>query len=229
MNLKNIKSQNLTKTDLNKLEIVFNVLKKEINNSLKEAPINELIKIKKSNKWITVFATILSSRTTDKILIKVIKELSKYIQTPQDIINIEYNKLLKILKPLGFYKTKAKYLLNFSKKIIENYNSEIPNNIDEITKLPGVGKKVGAIILNNIYNIPIVGVDIHVHRILNRLGIVKTKNELETFKIINTIKNNEIKDKLNHYLVALGQVICKNKPKCNICFLKEYCNYYKKI
>jgi len=214
--------------NIQKLKRVYEILKKEINNSLKKAPINELIKIKKRNRWLAIFATILSARTTDKILIKVLQELSKYIQTPQDVLNLEYNEILKILKPLGFYKTKAKYLLNFSKKIIENYNLDIPNNIDEITKLPGVGKKVGAIILNNVYNIPIIGVDVHVHRILNRLGIVKTKNELETFKVINSIEENDIKNNLNHYLVALGQVICKNKPKCNICFLKKYCNYYKK-
>lgn len=161
------------------------------------------------------------------MLIKVLKKLSQFIQNPYDVINTDYNKLLQTLKPLGFYKTKAKYLLNFSKIIIENYNLEIPNNIEEITKLPGVGKKVGAIILNNLYNIPIIGVDIHVHRILNRLGIINTKNESQTFEIINSIKNNEIKSNLNHYLVALGQIICKNKPKCNECFLKEYCNYYK--
>ncbi|MCX7869995.1 MAG: endonuclease III [bacterium] len=213
--------------DTKKLKIIYSLLDKEINNALKNAPINELIKIKKTNKWLSVFGTILSSRTTDKMLIKVLKKLSQFIQNPYDVINTDYNKLLQTLKPLGFYKTKAKYLLNFSKIIIENYNLEIPNNIEEITKLPGVGKKVGAIILNNLYNIPIIGVDIHVHRILNRLGIINTKNESQTFEIINSIKNNEIKSNLNHYLVALGQIICKNKPKCNECFLKEYCNYYK--
>ncbi len=213
--------------DTKKLKIIYSLLDKEINNALKNAPINKLIKIKKTNKWLSVFGTILSSRTTDKMLIKVLKKLSQFIQNPYDVINTDYNKLLQTLKPLGFYKTKAKYLLNFSKIIIENYNLEIPNNIEEITKLPGVGKKVGAIILNNLYNIPIIGVDIHVHRILNRLGIINTKNESQTFEIINSIKNNEIKSNLNHYLVALGQIICKNKPKCNECFLKEYCNYYK--
>ncbi len=212
--------------NIKKLKTIFSLLTKEIDNTLKDAPINELIKIKKTNKWISVFTTILSSRTTDKILIKVIKNLSKIIQNPYDVINTDYNKLLEILKPLGFYKTKAKYLLNFSEIIIKKYNLEIPNNIEEITKLPGIGKKVGAIILNNLYNIPIVGVDVHVHRILNRLGIINTKNESITFKVINSIEDEEIKNNLNHYLVALGQVICKNKPKCNLCFLKEYCNYY---
>ncbi|MGB9637869.1 MAG: endonuclease III domain-containing protein [bacterium] len=213
--------------NIQKLKTIYEILDKEIHNSLKDAPINELIKIKKTNKWISIFATILSSRTTDKMLIKVLKQLSKFIKDPYDVINTDYNKLLETLKPLGFYKTKAKYLFNFSKRIIQDYNLEIPNNINEITKLPGIGIKVGAIILNNLYNLPIVGVDIHVHRILNRLGIIKTKNEKETFKVINSVKENDIKNNLNHYLVALGQVICKNKPKCNICFLKKHCNYYK--
>lgn len=219
--------------DIQKLKIIYQILDKEINNSLKNAPINELIEIKKTNKWLSIFATILSSRTTDKILIKVLKELSKFIKDPYDVLNTTYNKslynkLLQTLKPLGFYKTKAKYLINFSKKIIQEYNFKIPDNINEITKLPGIGFKVGAIILNNLYNLPLVGVDTHVHRILNRIGIIKTKNEKQTFKVINSIKEDEIKNNLNHYLVALGQIICKNKPKCNICFLKEYCNYYKK-
>ena len=215
--------------DTEKLEVVFKIIKNEINKTLKDAPINELIKIKKQNKWLTVFATILSSRTSDKILLKVLKNLSTIIKTPHDVLNLNYQDLLNLLKPLGFYKVKAKYLIDFSKQIITKYNLEIPKEINEITKLPGIGKKVGAIIINNLYNIPIIGVDIHVHRILNRLGIIKTKKELETFKIINSIDNQEIKNNLNHYLVAMGQVICKSKPKCNICFLKEYCNYYRKI
>jgi len=196
-----------------------------IKDILYSAPVFKLYEIKRKNKWYLVWGTILSSRVTDKVLIKVLERLADVCKSPYDVVNCDYNILEKILKPLGFYKKKTKIFVDFNKKIIENYSGDIPDNLEDLLKLPGVGIKVGSIILNDLYGFKLVGVDVHVHRILNRVGVVNTKNERETWLELRKF-DSEIYLDLNRYLVAFGQLICSVKPKCNICGYRDRCVYY---
>jgi endonuclease-3 len=122
-----------------------------------------------------------------------------------------------LIKPVAFYRVKAMNL----KKISEL--DDIPTSLDELLRLPGVGVKIAKVFLAKL-GMPYIGVDVHVHRILNRIGILETKYVEETDKIINEIVPNEIKPDFNREIVALGQTICKAKnPKCEICPINKVC------
>lgn len=215
--------------DVEKLMILYNYLINE--EKLKDAPVFKLYSLKRKSKWLMVWGTILSSRTTDKALIKVLPILEKNFSNPLDVLKVSKEELEIMFKPLGFYKNKAKIFWDFNKVIVEKYNCEIPDNLEELVKLPGIGLKVGSIILNDLFGQPLIGVDVHVFRILNRFGVLKTKDPNQAWKILHSKK---VQDKipkqlylnLNRYLVAFGQTICKVKPSCLECNINKNCQYF---
>ncbi|MFN3478149.1 MAG: endonuclease III domain-containing protein, partial [bacterium] len=196
------------KANLEKLLDLYEYLKAE--EKIKEAPVFELYSIKSKDKWLTVWGTILSSRTRDKSLIKVMKDIETRFRDPFDVVAVSLEELEKLLKPLGFYKSKAKIFWKFNKEIIDRYKMEIPKKIEELIKLPGVGLKVGSIILNDLYGYDFIGVDVHVFRILKRVGFVVIKNPEYLWKILHSdevkkVISKEVYKNLNRYVVAFGQ------------------------
>lgn len=178
---------------------------------------------------ITVFA-VLSTRTKDETTIKVCKRLFERVKSWQDLVSIDEKELENILFGVGFYRNKAKILKKLAKEIIEKYNGKIPNELDKLIKLPGIGNKVAKVILNEVFNEPYVAVDTHVHRISNRLGIVNTKNIRETEKILEEILPEKLKIRYNKIFVAYGQTIClPKKPLCKKCKISRHCNYFNSL
>lgn len=217
------------KANLGKLLDLYEYLKAE--KKIKEAPVFELYSIKSKDKWLSVWGTILSSRTRDRILIKVMKDIEARFMNPFDVVSVSIEELEKLLKPLGFYKSKAKIFWKFNKEIIDKYKMEIPKRIEELVKLPGVGLKVGSIILNDLYGYDLVGVDVHVFRILKRVGFAVIKNPDDLWRILHSdevkrVISKEVYRNLNRYLVAFGQTICKIKPKCDSCGFRNKCDYF---
>ncbi len=206
---------------LNKILKLMEIQSKKLN-----APIYKKLEIVNKNPFkIFVFA-ILSPRTKDETLIKILPKFFSKFKDFKDLANANLNEIEDLIKNIGLYKQKAKRLKNAAKEIIEKYNGKIPNKLEEIVKISGIGNKVGKVILNELYNLPYVAVDTHVHRISNRLGIVNTKRVEETEKILEEILPKEIKIKYNRTFVAFGQTVCLPKnPKCNICKIKKFCKY----
>ncbi|MCX7758916.1 MAG: endonuclease III [bacterium] len=217
--------------DFDKLNELYNFLESIKNSVLINSPVFKLYNVKKKNKWLIVWSTLLSSRTTDKALLKVLPLLSEKFSSPFDVVKFDLKELENLFKPLGFYRNKAKIFFEFNKSIVEKYNGDVPCTLEELIRLPGVGLKVGSIILNDLYGYDFIGVDVHVFRILNRVGILRTSTPDDTWKVIHKDEVRKFVSKnmysnLNRYLVAFGQTICKVKPHCLMCDFNKKCDYY---
>jgi len=176
-----------------------------------------------------LIGTMLSARTKDEMTIIAIDKLFNKIKGPNNLLNMKISEIEKLIYGVGFYKNKAKYCKEISKMLIEKYNGKIPNTSEELQKFPGIGVKTANIVVQRIYGEELIGVDTHVHKIFNRIGIVNTKNPNKTSEILNdNIKKN--KGKINKIFVAYGQTICKPvKPLCELCILNNECDYAKHL
>jgi endonuclease-3 len=174
-------------------------------------------------------ATILSAQCTDVRVNKVTKELFARYNKPKDFSNLKEEELGEIIKSCGLYKSKAKKIILSSKIILDKYNGQVPSSLEELISLPGVGRKTANVILSNVFNVPAIAVDTHVFRVSNRIGIVKGKDPEDTeFKLMNVIPKKRW-SKAHHLFIFHGRRICKARsPKCSICPINNYCNYYKK-
>lgn len=181
--------------------------------------------LKHENPFQLLVSTILSAQCTDKRVNKVTKKLFKKYKTPEDLANVDLENLQEIIKSTGFYKRKAKYLKESAKVLVEEFDSKVPKNIKELTKLPGVARKTANIVLLHAYGIKEgIAVDTHVKRLSQRLGLTENKTprkiEKDLMKIVPKEKWREISD----MLIAHGRKICKSrKPKCDKCLLNEIC------
>ena len=172
--------------------------------------------------------TLLSSRTKDSTTIPLVKKLFSQYLRPEDFVKMPVRKLEQALFGIGFYKVKAKHVKELSRLIITKYNRVVPDTFDELISLPGVGRKTANCILAYTFKKPAIAVDIHVHRISNRLGWVKTRTPEETEEALKKIiPKNQWRD-VNKLFVGHGQRICLPiNPKCPLCPINNYCAYGK--
>lgn len=175
-----------------------------------------------------LIGTILSARTKDEKTTKVVKQLFSKYKNPQELAKAKLKDVEKIIKPIGFYHVKAKRIIKVAKIIVSKFKGTVPNNLDELIELPGVGRKTANCVLVYAFERPAIPVDIHVHRIANRLGLVKTKTPEETeFALIKKIPKKYWLE-INDTFVMYGQNICKPiSPLCDVCKIKKFCKYYK--
>lgn len=175
-----------------------------------------------------LISTILSAQCTDERVNIVTEKLFKEYKTPEDFVKISSSKLEKYIYSTGFFKQKTKSIKNCSKMLIEKHNGEVPNTIEELVKLPGVGRKTASVVLGNVFKIPSIAVDTHVTRLTNLLGIVDTIDPVKIeFKLKELLPK---KDWINssHYLILHGRNVCNaKKPKCSICILSKICPSFK--
>jgi len=175
-----------------------------------------------------LIGTILSARTKDESTARVSKELFKKYKTAKQLGGAKIKDIEKIIKSIGFYHVKARRIIEVSKIIDSQYKGKVPDNLEKLIELPGVGRKTANCVLVYAYEKPAIPVDIHVHRISNRLGLVKTKNPEETeFELMKIIPKRLWLD-INETFVKYGQNICKPiTPMCKVCQIKNSCKYYK--
>ena len=173
----------------------------------------------KSNQPFRVLvSTVLSSRTKDKITREASKRLFQLAQTPKAIVMTPVEKIEAAIHPVGFWKIKAKNLVRLCQILLEEYNSEVPNSLGELLKLPGVGSKTANLVLGVAFNIPAICVDTHVHRISNRLGYVTTKTPRETERVLRRKLPKEHWIGVNETMVRWGQNVCTPiSPYCSKC------------
>jgi len=194
-------------------------------NIPKDSPSNILKNSFKRTPYTILIATLLSLRTKDENTAKVCKELFKIANTPQTLLAIPIEKLEIIVKPTGMYRKKSAVIRDVSQTLIERFNSSVPDMKSELLMIKGVGEKTANIVLNNAFNIPIIAVDTHVHRISNMLGFIDTKNEKETQKTLSAKVPQAYWSRLNFTIVSFGQTVClPRNPKCEVCLIADYCD-----
>lgn len=192
-----------------------------------DAPLKKYVDSKGETPFQVLISTILSLRTKDDITYPTSKKLFETLKTPEDFVKIDTKKLEKLIYPVGFFRNKAKTIKKVSRIILDKYNGTVPSELEELLKLPGVGRKTANLVLSVAFGKDAICVDTHVHRISNRIGLVKTKNPTETEFELMKILPKEYWRKINHLMVAFGQTVCKPvKPRCKECKLKDVCNYY---
>ena len=171
-----------------------------------------------------LISTILSLRTKDEVTAEASKRLFRVADTPERILNLKTNRIERLIYPVGFYKTKAKWLKQVCRILVEEYNGRVPDTIDELLRLPGVGRKTANLVITLGYGKPGICVDTHVHRISNRLGYVDTKTPEQTEMELRKKLPPRWWIKYNDLLVTWGQNICTPiSPRCSICPLAKYC------
>ena len=176
-----------------------------------------------------VIAVMLSAQCTDERVNKTTPTLFKRCKTIQDFANIDINELEKIIHPCGFYKNKAKNIKLCAKQVLEKFNGVVPDNMDDLQSLAGVGRKSANVVMLEAFNNPQgIAVDTHAKRISNLIGL---SNESDPVKIeqdlIKIFPKEYLKD-INHLFVWHGRNTCiARKPKCDLCSVKEFCKHYK--
>ena len=175
-----------------------------------------------------LIGTILSARAKDEATSRIVKELFKVYKNSKQLANAKIKDVEKIIKSIGFYHVKAKRIIDVAKIIDSKYNGTVPDDLEKLVELPGVGRKTANCVLVYAYEKPAIPVDIHVHRISNRLGLVKTKNPEETEFELMKITPKRLWLDINETFVKYGQNICKPiSPMCDVCKIKNLCKYYK--
>lgn len=205
---------------------------KEIIKNIKEMnlPYTQFVQFMEDihDPFIVLIACILSLRTNDRTTYPATMRMLELGKTPKDFLKVKLEDLEKAIYPVGFYKNKAKQILDIASELYYNYNSIVPKDIDELTKFKGVGRKTANLVQSKGYNLPSICVDVHVHRISNRLGIVSTNEPEETEFALKENLPKELWSDINTLFVTLGQNVCKpTKPNCDVCKLQKYCNFYK--
>ena len=175
-----------------------------------------------------LIGTILSARTKDESTSRVVRDLFKVYKNSRQLANAKVKDVEKTIKSIGFYHVKARRIIEVAKIIDSKYKGKVPDDLEKLVELPGVGRKTANCVLVYAYEKPAIPVDIHVHRISNRLGLVQTKNPEDTeFELMKIIPKKLWLD-INETFVKYGQNICKPiSPMCNVCQIKNSCKYYK--
>ena len=171
-----------------------------------------------------LISCILSLRTKDKTTTEASRRLFKIADNPEDMVKLSAARLQKLIYPVGFYRNKARVILDVSRRIIEDFSGKVPDNLEDLLSLKGVGRKTANLVLGLGFRIPAICVDTHVHRISNRLGWVKTKNPEETESALQKIIPRREWIDLNTTLVTFGQNLCfPVSPLCSQCLVKTNC------
>jgi endonuclease III len=214
-----------------KLNKIIGLMQKALrnNNLVRPTALKNLQIQEEGDPFKILIGTILSARTRDEITTKVIKSLFSEFKNPDELSKANLKDLKKVIQKIGFYNVKAARIKEVSQKLIENYNGKVPSNLDDLLTLPGVGRKTANCVLVYGFKKPAIPVDIHVHRISNRIGIVNTKKPEETEMVLQKSAERKHWTRINETFVTYGQNICLPKnPKCKICHLTKICKYYKK-
>jgi endonuclease-3 len=175
-----------------------------------------------------LIGTILSARTKDEATAKAVRELFSKYKNPKELANAKLKDIEKIIRSIGFFRVKSKRIIEVANIIHTKYKDRVPDDLDTLVQLPGVGRKTANCVLVYAFEKPAIPVDVHVHRISNRLGLVDTKNPEETEQeLMKKIKKKYWID-INDTFVMYGQNICKPiSPMCDVCQIKKNCKFYK--
>ena len=197
------------------------------------APIIELVEAQTHDPFCVLVGTILSARTKDACTAGAVQRLFAAMAkrggtTPVALERLSVGEIEKLIYPVGFYHDKAKHLKALPKTLKEKFGGVLPNTVEELCELPGVGRKTANLTVAVGFDLPAICVDVHVHRISNRLGLVKTKTPLETEMALRKLLPVKYWKTWNSHIVSFGQTRCGPlRPKCDGCPISEFCRVPK--
>lgn len=198
------------------------------NNLVRATALKNLQTQENGDPYKILIGTILSARTRDETTTNVIKILFSKFKNANELSRANLKDIKELIQKIGFYNVKAVRIKEVSKILVEKYNSKVPSNLEDLLSFPGVGRKTANCVLVYGFRKPAIPVDIHVHRISNRIGIVNTKKPEETEMVLQKLIDRKYWTAVNETFVVFGQNICLPiKPKCNVCRLTKLCKYYE--
>jgi endonuclease-3 len=214
----------------NAQKAVYKPAVENINNILdilnQEYPETVSTSLKHKDAFQLLIATILSAQSTDKLVNRVTPELFRKYKTPEDFAAADIAGLEKDIKSTGFYRNKARSIINCSKDIVNRFGGKMPDNIDDLTSLHGVGRKTANVVLANSFGKPAIIVDTHVRRISQRLGLTTNSDPVKIEFDLMKIIPEDSWSSFSHRIIEHGRAVClARKPKCSICKLRKYCRY----
>ncbi|SVA90234.1 uncharacterized protein METZ01_LOCUS143088, partial [marine metagenome] len=223
-------TQSAKREDLKKAPIIMNKTTTELfYRKLKNANPNPKGELNYINSYTLLVAVVLSAQATDVSVNKATKTLFKIAKTPEQMLDLGEANLKNHIKTIGLYNSKAKNIINLSLMLKTKHRSIVPQDLETLQQLPGVGRKTANVVLNMAFGHPTIAVDTHVFRIANRTGLAEGKTPLEVEKILNKITPNKFKHHAHHWLILHGRYVCKSrKPDCPNCVVREYCNFKAK-
>ncbi|HLT42415.1 MAG TPA: endonuclease III [Sphingobacteriaceae bacterium] len=203
---------------------------REVFNYFAKHHPNPVTELNYENPYQLLIAVILSAQCTDKRINQVTPELFKRFPNADALADVTPDIVFDYIRSVSYPNNKAKHLVGMAKMLIEDFGGKIPETIDELQKLPGVGRKTANVIASIVYDIPAIAVDTHVFRVSKRIGLTTGKTPLAVEK--DLVKNlpEEILAVAHHWLILHGRYICVARtPKCGICPIRAYCKYYEKL
>lgn len=199
---------------------------KEIFERFKKENPNPTSELKWTNSFTLLVSVVLSAQATDKSVNKATESLYKIADTPQKILSLGEDNLISYIKSIGLYKSKAKHIIELSKMLISEFNSKIPDNLEDLIKLPGVGRKTANVVLNVLFNKPTMPVDTHLLRISPKIGLAQGSTPLEIEKSLCARIPQEYMNHAHHWLILHGRYICTARnPHCENCIINDICKH----
>ncbi len=206
-----------------RIDSIFRILKKEF--ACRRMPVVDLIRAQTKDPFHVLVATILSSRTKDQTTAEAASRLFARVTVAADLRALSQAEIERLIFPVGFYRNKALYLRQLPDFLDTHFSGKIPETVEELVRLPGVGRKTANLVVAIGFNKPAICVDIHVHRIMNRLGYVETMTPLETEMRLRDTLPRKYWIPINSYLVSFGQHCCTPRnPRCSQCPISACCS-----
>ncbi|NBG89172.1 endonuclease III [Isachenkonia alkalipeptolytica] len=209
---------------MNKEEIktVLEILKKNYPDAKSELSFK--------NPFELLIATIMAAQSTDRQVNIITKKLFELYPSPEDMVKLSEEELGKLIKSSGFYRNKSKNILKACEILLKEHQGEVPKTREELVKLPGVGRKTANVVISNVFGQDAIAVDTHVFRVTNRIGIVKAKTVEATEEELMKKIPKDLWSEAHHWFILHGRRVCKaRKPLCEICELRQYCIYNRKL
>ncbi|MBQ1972182.1 MAG: endonuclease III [Treponema sp.] len=199
---------------------------KEIFERFKKENPNPTSELKWTNSFTLLVSVVLSAQATDKSVNKATESLYKIADTPQKILSLGEDNLISYIKSIGLYKSKAKHIIELSKMLISEFDSKIPDNLEDLIKLPGVGRKTANVVLNVLFNKPTMPVDTHLLRISPKIGLAQGSTPLEIEKSLCARIPQEYMNHAHHWLILHGRYVCTARnPHCENCIINDICKH----
>lgn len=203
--------------------------RKEIFSRFRDANPHPTTELEYGSEFQLLIAVLLSAQATDKSVNIATRKLFSAYPTPESIYALGQAGLEEFIKTIGLYKTKAKNTIETCKILIEQHNSQVPQNREALEALPGVGRKTANVVLNTAFGHPTIAVDTHIFRVSNRTGIAPGKDVVAVEKKLEKVVADEFRQNAHHWLILHGRYICVARtPKCPQCGISDLCDYRSK-
>ena len=182
-----------------------------------------------TNPFTLVVAVVLSAQATDAGVNKATGALFDEADSPAEMVALGEERVRELVKSIGLYRNKAKNIILLSQKLLDEFDSEVPQTREELESLPGVGRKTSNVVLNIAFDLPTIAVDTHLFRVGNRTGLGAGKTPLEVEKALEKAIPDEYKLHAHHWLILHGRYVCKARtPECPNCLIRDLCDYREK-